>query len=152
MLTHDEVNTSVNDARLTAIRYWFEHGLAASDAAAAHTVATEVFATDFIDHDGVDTATVGRAAWLSAVVDVVLAAFAGIVVRVEHAFAAGDLVAIRYHLDGTHTGTVAGVAATGRRIHHSENEIYRIVGGQIAESWGEGSWLGTLRQLGALPS
>ena len=36
-----------------------------------------------------------------------------------------------------------------RGMRHPENEIYRIAHDRIAESWGEGDWLGTLRQLGA---
>ncbi len=141
----------MNSASITRIRYWFEHGLTATDDDVAHAIAAEVFAADFTDHDGIEAATVGRTEWLSAVVDVVRAAFSDIAVRVQHAFASGDLVAIRYHFEGTHTGTFAGVAPTGLRVHHSENEIYRIADGHVAESWGEGDWLGTLRQLGALP-
>ena len=143
----------MNDTIVSPVRYWFEHGLTADDNAAAHAVAADVFTADFIDHDGAGAPTVGRSEWLAAVVDVVRAAFADITVRVEHAFGSGDMVAIRYHFYGTHSGApFAGVPATGRRIHHSENEIYRIDGGRVAESWGEGDWLATLRQLGALPA
>jgi hypothetical protein len=55
--------------------------------------------------------------------------------------------AVRYVFSGSHTGPFQGRAATGRRIRHTENEIYRIADGQITESWGEGDWLGTFRQL-----
>lgn len=140
----------MNSVSVKPVRHWFEHGLTALDTDVAHAIAADVFAADFIDHDAVGACTVGRSQWLTAVIDVVRAAFSDIAVRVEHAFASGDLVAIRYHFNGTHTGPFAGVAATGRRVHHSENEIYRVADGLVSESWGEGNWLGTLRQLGAL--
>lgn len=136
---------------VTLVRRWFGEGMTAGSAAAAHGMAAEIFADDFIDHDGLGEVITGRARWLHEVVDAIFAAFSDVDVRIEHAFGAEDLVSVRYVFSGTHTGAFAGVPGTGRRIRHSENEIYRIAGGRVAESWGEGDWLGTLRQLGAIP-
>lgn len=71
-------------------------------------------------------------------------------VTVEKLLAEDDLVAVRYVLYGTHAGSFRTIPPTYRRIRHSENEIYRIAAGQIAESWGEVDWLGTMRQLAAV--
>jgi predicted ester cyclase len=114
--------------------------------ATARAVSAEVFAEGFVDHDG-PGGTRDRAHWQSAVVDAVFAAFSDVQVRIEHLLAENDLVAVRYVFSGRHTGPFRGRAATGRRIRHTENEIYRIADGQITESWGEGDWLGTFRQL-----
>jgi predicted ester cyclase len=120
---------------------------ASGSAAAARMASEAVFAEDFVDHDGIDSATHSRLAWQAAVLDSVFAAFSDIEVHIEQLLAEGDLVAVRYRFSGTQTGTFLGVPPTNRRIEHTENEIYRVAGGRLAESWGEGDWLGTMRQL-----
>jgi predicted ester cyclase len=133
------------------VRRWFVEGMNTRNAREAREISEAVFAVDFIDHDGIDQATYGREQWQEAVIDVVFAAFSDIEVTIEKLLAEDDLVAVRYMFTATHTGPFQKIAATHRRIRHSENEIYRIADGQIAESWGEGDWLGTMRQLGAIP-
>jgi len=132
------------------VRRWFVEAMNSGSALVAREVSEQVFAVDFIDHDGIDQATCGRAEWQRAVVDTVFGAFSDVEVTVEKLLTEDDLVAVRYLLQGTHTGMFHAIAPTYRRIRHSENEIYRIADGRIAESWGEGDWLGTMRQLGAL--
>jgi predicted ester cyclase len=121
----------------------------AGDAHRARDISDQIFAVDFIDHDGIDQVTCGREQWQRAVIDTVFDAFSDIEVTVEKLLAEDQLVAVRYVFTGTHTRSFQGIAPTHRRIRHSENEIYRIADGRIAESWGEGDWLGTMRQLGA---
>ena len=131
------------------VRRWFTEAMNSGSARVAREISEEVFAANFIDHDGIDQATHGRAAWQHAVLDTVFGAFSDVNVTVEKLLAEDDLVAVRYLFHGTHTGTFHAIPPTRRRIRHSENEIYRIADGRIAESWGEGDWLGTMRQLGA---
>jgi predicted ester cyclase len=121
----------------------------AGDARRARDISDQIFAVDFIDHDGIDQETRGREQWQRAVIDTVFDAFSDIEVTIEKLLAEDQLVAVRYVFTGTHTRSFQGIAPTHRRIRHSENEIYRIADGRIAESWGEGDWLGTMRQLGA---
>jgi predicted ester cyclase len=114
----------------------------------AGAVSEEVSAEGFLDHDGAGQGgTRSRAEWQAAVIDVVFAASSSVEVSIEHLLAEDDLVAVRYVFFGTHTGPFQGRAPTGRRIRHTETEIYRIADGRITESWGEGDWLGTQRQL-----
>ena len=117
-----------------------------------HAISDEIFADDFIDHDGIGRGTTTRQQWQDSVLRPVFGAFTDIDVHVEQLFAEADRVAVRYVFHGTHTGRIRAIPPTQRRIRHTENEIYRIAGGQIAESWGEGDWLGTMRQLGAIPT
>ena len=131
------------------VRRWFVEGMNAGDARRARDISDQIFADDFIDHDGIDQMTRGREQWQRAVIDTVFGAFSDIEVTVEKLPAEDRMVAVRYVFTGTHTSPFQGIAPTHRRIRHSENEIYRIADGRIAESWGEGDWLGTMRQLGA---
>lgn len=147
----------------TLVRRWFIEAMNSGGESTARRVADDIFAVDFVDHDGLGQATRSRAEWLDSVVATVFDSFSDVEVTVEKLLAeqtaetvedgAGEcLVSVRYIFRGTHTGIFRGIAPTGRRIRHTENEIYRIEGGRIVESWGEGDWLGTLGQLGALPS
>ena len=131
------------------VRRWFVEGMNAGDARRARDISDQIFAVDFIDHDGIDQVTHGREQWQRAVIDTVFGAFSDIEVTVEKLLAEDRMVAVRFVFTGTHTSPFQGIAPTHRRIRHSENEIYRIADGRIAESWGEGDWLGTMRQLGA---
>lgn len=131
------------------VRRWFDDAMNSGSSATARAISEEVFAEGFVDHDGPDGGTRGRDSWQAVVVDAVFAGFSDVEVRIEQLLGEGDLVAVRYAFSGTHTGPFLGRAATGRRIRHTENEIYRVAAGRIIESWGEGDWLGTFAQLDA---
>jgi hypothetical protein len=103
----------------TLVRRWFGEAMNSGSETVARAMSEQIFAADFVDHDGLDAATHGRAEWQESVLTTIFGAFDEIEVIIEQ-----------------------------RRIYHTENEIYRIAAGRIAESWGEGNWLGTLRQLG----
>jgi predicted ester cyclase len=47
----------------------------------------------------------------------------------------GDMIVTRWHTDGTHTGVMFGVPATGKRFVVSGISICRVVDGRIAEEW-----------------
>jgi predicted ester cyclase len=113
----------------------------------ARSPAESIFAEDFRDHDAIDGGTTTRSAFLEAVVERVFGAFSNITVTIETLFGEDELVAVRYRFDATHTGSFMAIPAGGRRIRHTENEIYETAGGRVAESWGEGSWLSTIGQL-----
>jgi predicted ester cyclase len=130
------------------VRRWFGEAMNSGSTSTAREVSEEVFVEGFVDHDGSgQDGTRDREEWQVAVIDTVFAAFSCIEVSIEQLFAEDDLVAVRYVFCGTHTGPFLGRAPTGRRIRHTENEIFRVADGRIAESWGEGDWLGTIRQL-----
>src|SRR5215216_5839105 len=60
-----------------------------------------------------------------------------------------DLIAERDK--ATHQGEYMGIPPTGNRVSFRGISIYRIEGGQIAESWGLSEDLGLMRQIGAIP-
>jgi predicted ester cyclase len=135
----------------TLAKVWFEQGMNAGSAAAARAIAENLFDEDFIDHDGINGATDTREEFLRNVIDPIFAGFSDVHVAIEHLVGEGDIVACRYSFEGLHTGPFNGIPATGRMIRHTENEMFRISAGRIRESWGEGDWVGTLRQFGLIP-
>lgn len=58
----------------------------------------------------------------------------------EHLFAEGDWVAVRWTMRGTHTGefshpTMGSASPSGKPVEVTYLDHYRVVDGQIAETW-----------------
>jgi predicted ester cyclase len=81
-----------------------------------------------------------------------LEAFTGARITVDDQFAEGDKVATRWTGRGTHTGTIQGIAPTGKEVTVSGLTISRLDGGKIVEEWTNWDTLGMLVQLGAVPA
>ena len=47
----------------------------------------------------------------------------------------GDKVAVRFIVEGTHTGNLWGVPATGNHVKWNAIMTYRFVDGKVAEQW-----------------
>jgi len=84
-----------------------------------------------------------------AAVDATLAAFADLEVKVDDQIAENDKVATRWRATGTHTGSFAGVAASGRLITVTGIHVHRVARGRLVEHWEELNLLGALRQMRA---
>jgi len=63
----------------------------------------------------------------------------------------GDQIALRYHVNMTHTGDFNGIPATGKRISIGGSTIMRFSQGKVVERWSEADFLGLLKQLGVIP-
>jgi predicted ester cyclase len=68
----------------------------------------------------------------------------------EDLFATEDHDAVRVTSEGTHRGTLQGVAPTGQKIRISGNHTYRFEDGKTAETWQLWDVAAFLRQIGAL--
>jgi len=79
-------------------------------------------------------------------------AFPDLRITVEQVIAEGDLVAVRFVGEGTHTGSTNGMPATGKSVRIPAMTVFRIVDGKILEEWPMFNELDFLRQLGLLPS
>lgn len=77
--------------------------------------------------------------------------FADFQMTVEDLVAAGDRVAGRITLRGTHSGALAGLPPTGKSVEFSGMFVRRLENGQLVEGWGLTDLFGLLRQLGAIP-
>ena len=69
----------------------------------------------------------------------------------EDIVAEGDRVAIRNIWRGTHQGVFQGIPPTGKHVTFTGTDIFRFVGGKIAEQWADLDALGLLQQLGVIP-
>jgi steroid delta-isomerase-like uncharacterized protein len=70
---------------------------------------------------------------------------------VEDTIADGSRVVVRWTSKGTHRGSFAGVAPTGREVFNAGIGIYRVENEKIVETWSQVDRLGVLQQIGALP-
>jgi steroid delta-isomerase-like uncharacterized protein len=88
-----------------------------------------------------------------------MAAYAALTERLRVAFhemrftlldliASDDRVVVRWTMDATHAGPLAGIPATGKRVQQHGTVIYRMEDGRIAEVWAQMDRMGMLQQLG----
>ena len=70
---------------------------------------------------------------------------------IEDLIACDDRVVVRWTMEATHSGPLAGIPATGKRVQQRANVIYRFEDGMIAEVWAQMDQIGMLRQLGIDP-
>jgi len=75
-------------------------------------------------------------------------AFPDLTISIKDVIAEGDKVAVRFIGQGTNTGKLGGMPATGNRCIAGAVEIFRIKGGKIVESWELSDQLGLMQQLG----
>jgi steroid delta-isomerase-like uncharacterized protein/deazaflavin-dependent oxidoreductase (nitroreductase family) len=78
-------------------------------------------------------------------------AFPDLQLTTEDMVAEGDKVAIRNTWRGTHQGTFRGLPPTGKHVTFTGSDIFRLVGGKIAEQWADLDALGLMQQLGGIP-
>ena len=71
--------------------------------------------------------------------------------EVDDQLAEADKVATRWTMRGTHTGTLLGLAPTGKALTITGQVISRLASGQIAEEWEQFDQFGLLQQLGVIP-
>jgi steroid delta-isomerase-like uncharacterized protein len=65
---------------------------------------------------------------------------------------AGDDVAIRLTVAGTHQHELMGVPGSGRAVSVNSFNFYRFRGGKIAEQWVNFDAMGLMQQIGAIPA
>ena len=76
----------------------------------------------------------GRETWQQGY-ELVKRAFPDLTIRLDDLVAAGDKVALRLTLSGTHKGEFQGIPATDRAISYVSHEFYRVADGVFAEEW-----------------
>lgn len=88
----------------------------------------------------------GRETWQQGF-ELVKRAFPDLKIRIDDLVAAGDKVALRLTLSGTHQGEFQGIPATGRSISYVSHEFYRVADGLVAEEWICSDMASLFRQL-----
>lgn len=107
--------------------------------------AVELAAPDFVGHG------IGGRDELRAELDMWADAFPDVDITIEDTIAEDDRVAVRMRVHGTHTGTFAGIAPSGRGFDIRCTDVVRIVDGQVVEAWPLLDLAGLLVQVGAMP-
>jgi len=72
-------------------------------------------------------------------------------VQVLDQYEDGDTIVTRATFSGTHSGTFAGIPATGKTFSVEGIDIIRFEGEKMAEHWGQFDVVGMLTQLGVIP-
>ncbi len=68
---------------------------------------------------------------------------------VDDTIVEGDRVVERHTARAVHKGEFHGVPASGKKVYWTENHIYRLENGRIAEAWSEVSFHDLLAQISA---
>jgi steroid delta-isomerase-like uncharacterized protein len=74
-------------------------------------------------------------------------AFPDLNIEINELFGAGDRVAHRWTMTGTHRGEILGISPTGKRIEVSGIEVNRVAHGKVADSWAISDSAGMREQL-----
>ena len=133
------------DANRTAVRRLLEEFLSCGDP----TVADEVLAPEFVDHNPSNPGLPGRDNLKRSVAEW-CRAFPDTRTVVDDLIAEADRVAARWTSTATHRGMFLGIPATGVHVSVTGSGLFRLVGGRIVESWDHFDALGLVRQLGGV--
>ncbi len=115
-------------------------------------VADEIIAKDYVRHDPGDPFPAQGPDDVKRIVKMLRSMLPDFHIEVEAIIAEGDFVVSRYVATATDTVGYMGMPPTGKAIKTAAIQIFRFADGKIVESWAARDDLGTLRQLGHLPS
>ena len=74
--------------------------------------------------------------------------FPDMTITVEDMVTAGEKIALRWTMTGTHQGMMFGVESTGRQVELTAIEINRFEDEKLIETWTQSDQLGLMHQLG----
>jgi predicted ester cyclase/uncharacterized protein YndB with AHSA1/START domain len=111
-----------------------------------HDIVDEIFAADFVHHIPAAGLPPGRDGQ-KAIGKMMVQAFPDVHVTTETLLVDGDCVIERSTGRATHRGEFFGIPGTGKPVTWTENHIYRIADGKIAEVWSEADFLGVFSQI-----
>ena len=136
-----EQNTAI--ARRWSEELWGRGNLAVAD---------EIIAPGYVRHDAGDPFPARGPEDVKRIVAMLRAMLPDLTIEVEDMIADGDRVVTRYTGVATDTHGYMGRPPTGKVIRTPAIQIFRFADGKIVESWAARDDLGTLRQLGQLPT
>jgi predicted ester cyclase len=97
-------------------------------------VVDEIFARDYVNHSAGAGFGQALAEFLPGIVNM-RTAFPDWHVTIEEMVAEGNLVVDRIRISATHSGSVNGITASGRRIETLAMHMWRVADGKLAEGW-----------------
>ena len=115
-------------------------------------VADEIIAADYLRHDPGDPFPARGPEDVKRIVTMLRSMLSDFHIEVEAMVAEGDFVVSRYTATAIDNRGYMGMPPTGKSIRTPAIQIFRFANGKIVESWAARDDLGTLQQLGHLPS
>lgn len=82
--------------------------------------------------------------------EMLFAALPDLRLEIEQTLASGDFVVIRYRVSGTHKGTLAGIAATNKRVSYEGCSLVEIRNGKAVRNKVYADNVTLFQQLGVL--
>ena len=98
------------------------------------SVADQIFAPDYVNHSAGGGIGVSLGDFIKSLINM-RTAFPDWHVTIEDMVTEGDIVVDRVRISATHTGSVNGVPASGRRIATLAIHMWRVADGRLAEGW-----------------
>ncbi len=95
-----------------------------------------LMAPDFINHAAPQGMPNGPESMWNTFQNILRPALSGLRVTIHDQIAEGDKVTTRKTISGVHSGTLAGIPATGRDVAIDVIDIVRVQDGKYAEHWG----------------
>lgn len=113
--------------------------------------AFEFYDENYIYHGPGNQELRGRGG-IRSVWELFLTAFPDLVATAEEAICENDKMALRWRVEGTHTGEFLGIPASNKTINLPVTEVFRIENGILKEAWDLFDRLHLLEQIGAAPT
>jgi len=139
---------SVKEIKALA-RRWFEEANKGKEAFMA--AIDELYATDIVGHGSGGEETRGLKELKLHLMEL-FSAFPDFQFTIDDMVVEGDKVAIRYTWTGTHKGEIKGIPPTNKKVTMWSIQIDRVAGGKFVEIWARHDTLGSMQQLGIVPT
>jgi predicted ester cyclase len=112
-------------------------------------VIDELVSDEFHNHTAVAGVPRGKEGMIFFLQNVLRKAFPDLVVEIFEMVAEHDLVTTRKKITGTHTGEIAGMTATGKKVVINIIDMVRLKNGMYVEHWGMSNMTEVLAALGS---
>ena len=113
-------------------------------------VVEQIIAANYVMHDPATPGIAAGIAGFKSFHRLYTSAFPDQHFAIKDLIAEGDRVVTRWEVEGTHTGELANIAPTGKRVRVSGTTITRVENGKIAEDHVFWDALGLMQQLGVV--
>lgn len=110
-------------------------------------VLREITTSDFINHSASEGMSSGIDGLIYFFSNIIHAAFTDLTVNILDVVAEIDKVVTRKEINATHSNTLFGIEATGKRVTIKVIDIFTIVDGKLAEHWGQNDFATILESL-----
>jgi len=115
------------------------------------SIADEIFANDFVNHDPSRLEVTDIEGYKKYLTET-RSGMPDFKVDIEDMVAEEEKLASRYTVSGTFQNDFFGIPATGKKATWTGINIYRFASGKIVEAWWNKDTLTMLQQLGVIPT